>query len=63
MLTLSRDAWRYKGIFSTWERFRPKHTFPGLGIGTGAFIIYLAADYLLAKPSHGHVKPHESSDH
>jgi hypothetical protein len=53
-----RDAWRYKGIFSTWERFRPKHTFPGLGIGTGAFIIYLAADFLM-KPSHAH----EKSDH
>jgi hypothetical protein len=57
-----RDAWRYKGMFSTWERFRPKHTFPGLGIGTGAFVVYLLADYLL-KPSHGHGKATHSEEH
>jgi hypothetical protein len=57
-----RDAWRYKGMFSAWERFRPKHTFPGLGIGTGAFFIYLAADYFF-KPSHGHDKAGHSENH
>jgi hypothetical protein len=49
-------------MFSTWERFRPKHTFPGLGIGTGAFIVYLAYDYL-SKPSHGHEKAANPEGH
>jgi NADH dehydrogenase (ubiquinone) 1 beta subcomplex subunit 3 len=53
LIAVYRDVWRYQGMFSSWERFRPKHTFPGLGIGTGAFIVYLAYDLLLAKPSHG----------
>ena len=55
-------------MFSTWERFRPKYTFPGLGIGTGAFLVYLAYDLLLAKPSHGghgtaHGATHEDTRH
>ena len=58
-------------MFSTWERFRPKHTFPGLGIGTGAFVIYLAYDFLFSKPSHGghgtaeagHGASHEEASH
>jgi len=40
-------------MFSTWERFRPKHTFPGLGIGTAAFGVYLVYDFLFNKPAHG----------
>ena len=51
-------------MFSKWERFRPKHTFPGLGIGTGAFLVYLAYDLLLAKPSRrhgGHGETHGAS--
>ena len=64
MHSLFRDAWRYQGMFSTWERFRPKHTIPGLGIGTGAFIIYLAYDFLVSKPSHGrHVAAHGETSH
>jgi hypothetical protein len=59
-----RDAWRYQGIFSTWERLRPKNTLPGLGIGTGAFLVYLAADFLFSKPaSHGHSESHEKASH
>jgi NADH dehydrogenase (ubiquinone) 1 beta subcomplex subunit 3 len=59
-----RDAWRYQGIFSTWERFRPKNTFPGLGIGTAAFAVYLVFDFLSSKPSHsGHVAPREKAEH
>src|SRR5271154_5218668 len=53
LIDVFRDVWRYQGMFSSWERFRPKHTFPGLGIGTGAFLVYLAYNLLLAKPSHG----------
>jgi len=51
-------------MFSTWERFRPKHTFPGLGIGTAAFGAYLVFDFLFSKSSHGgSVGPHEKTDH
>lgn len=51
-------------MFSTWERFRPKHTFPGLGIGTAAFAVYLVADFLFSKPAHaGHTTSHENTEH
>jgi hypothetical protein len=51
-------------MFSTWERFRPKHTWPGMGIGTAAFALYLVYDFLLAKPAHAaHETSHEKTDH
>ncbi|KAI9692031.1 MAG: hypothetical protein M1820_009606 [Bogoriella megaspora] len=46
------EQWRYGGPFSRWSRFN--RAFPGLGLATGAFIIYLAYDAVLAKPAHGH---------
>jgi NADH-ubiquinone oxidoreductase B12 subunit family len=54
MMLMNRDAWRYQGMFSTWERFRPKHSFPGLGLGVAAFAVYLAYDFAFGKPPHGH---------
>ena len=62
ILTTCRDAWRYQGIFSTWERFRPKHSFPGLGLGVGLFAVYLAYDFAFGRPAHAaHPPANESS--
>ncbi|PSS00951.1 NADH dehydrogenase 1 beta subcomplex subunit 3, partial [Coniella lustricola] len=44
------EAWRYKGLFSRWSRF--KGAFPGLGIATVAFAVYCAYDYAFAKDEH-----------
>ena len=33
-----RDAWRYQGQFTRFNRF--KNAFPGLGIATVAFALY-----------------------
>ncbi|TPX71074.1 hypothetical protein SpCBS45565_g01367 [Spizellomyces sp. 'palustris'] len=38
----NRDAWRYHAFFSKSNRIRSM--FPGLGIGTAAFAVYLAYD-------------------
>ncbi|KAK9459584.1 NADH-ubiquinone oxidoreductase B12 subunit family-domain-containing protein [Lipomyces oligophaga] len=45
-----REAWRYTGQFSRYNRM--KGMFPGFGIATGAFIIYCAIEQFL--PSGGH---------
>lgn len=45
-----RDAWRYEGQFLRFNRF--KSAFPGLGIATAAFAVYLAYDKLIKKDSH-----------
>jgi len=58
ILTVCRDAWRYQGMFSSWERFRPKHSFPGLGLGVGLFAVYLAYDFVFGRPAHGTVGRH-----
>lgn len=48
-----RDAWRYEGEFSRFNRF--KAAFPGFGIAVAAFSVYLAYDKLIAKKDdHGH---------
>ena len=52
MSSSASEQWRYSGPFTRWSRFRG--AFPGLGIGTGAFIVYLAYDAVVAKPEHGH---------
>ncbi|TID19676.1 putative nadh-ubiquinone oxidoreductase b12 subunit protein [Venturia nashicola] len=45
------EAWRYSGPFSRAARF--KGTFPGFGIGLGAFAIYWAVDtFVLPKEDH-----------
>ncbi|KAI0480308.1 hypothetical protein GGR56DRAFT_671435 [Xylariaceae sp. FL0804] len=53
------EAWRYEGEFSRWSRF--KHSFPGLGIATVAFGVYLAYEQLFMKDEHhgeGHGEGH-----
>ncbi|BFZ53284.1 hypothetical protein PYCC9005_000307 [Savitreella phatthalungensis] len=37
-----REAWRYQGPFSPRARFMS--AFPGLGLGVGAFVVYLIAE-------------------
>lgn len=46
------EQWRYTGPFSRWNRF--KGSFPGLGIATVAFGVYLVAEQLFFKEEHGH---------
>ncbi|KAF2238751.1 hypothetical protein EV356DRAFT_529184 [Viridothelium virens] len=48
------EQWRYSGPFTRWNRF--KGAFPGLGLATGAFIIYLAYDAVVARPDHSHAE-------
>ncbi|KAI2468540.1 NADH-ubiquinone oxidoreductase B12 subunit family-domain-containing protein [Annulohypoxylon bovei var. microspora] len=53
------EAWRYKGHFSRWNRFR--HAFPGLGIATVAFAAYLGYEQFFMKDEHhgeGHGEGH-----
>ena len=49
---LHSEQWRYTGPFSRWNRF--KGSFPGLGIATVAFGVYLVAEQLFFKEEHGH---------
>ena len=46
-LTSSSEAWRYTGPFTRWNRF--KHSFPGFGIGLGAFLVYSAYEAAFVK--------------
>ncbi|PSN71154.1 hypothetical protein BS50DRAFT_517992, partial [Corynespora cassiicola Philippines] len=46
------EQWRYTGPFTRWNRF--KGSFPGLGIATVAFGVYLVAEQLFFKEEHGH---------
>ncbi|KIW09207.1 uncharacterized protein PV09_00135 [Verruconis gallopava] len=55
------EAWRYTGPFSTRNRFRG--SFPGLGIGAGAFAVYLVVEALFFKDDHAHGKEHGESGH
>ncbi|KAK1769092.1 putative nadh:ubiquinone oxidoreductase [Phialemonium atrogriseum] len=53
------EAWRYRGIFTRWNRF--KGAFPGLGIGTAAFVAYCAYEHYFMKDEHhgeGHGEGH-----
>ncbi|AOW26530.1 hypothetical protein MEM_00866 [Candida albicans L26] len=52
-----RDAWRYQGQFTRFNRF--KNAFPGLGIATVAFALYCGYEQLVLKKDdhhdeHGH---------
>lgn len=49
-----RDAWRYEGQFTRFNRF--KSAFPGFGIGLGAFLLYVGYEKVTAKP-------HDNSHH
>ncbi|RDL39352.1 uncharacterized protein BP5553_03692 [Venustampulla echinocandica] len=52
-----REAWRYSGPFTRWNRFRG--SFPGLGIATVAFAAYCGYEYMFLKDDHGsHSDPH-----
>ncbi|KAI0389001.1 NADH-ubiquinone oxidoreductase B12 subunit family-domain-containing protein [Xylariaceae sp. FL0594] len=46
------EQWRYTGQFSRWNRF--KASFPGLGIATVAFVVYLGYEQLFLKEDHHH---------
>ncbi|CUM52836.1 unnamed protein product [Debaryomyces fabryi] len=45
-----RDAWRYQGQFSRFNRF--KNAFPGFGIALGAFTLYVAYEQVFLKDKH-----------
>lgn len=48
-----RDAWRYEGQFSRFNRFRL--AFPGFGIAVVAFSAYVGYEKLVLKKGHdGH---------
>lgn len=49
-MTSHREAWRYTGTFSRWNRF--KGAFPGLGIATVAFAAYCGYEYMFLKDEH-----------
>ncbi|CAK7240164.1 MAG: hypothetical protein STHCBS139747_001601 [Sporothrix thermara] len=51
------EAWRYRGQFSRWNRF--KAGFPGLGIATVAFAAYCGFEHFFLKgDDHGHGDGH-----
>ena len=57
LITLSREAWRYTGPFTRYNRF--KGVFPGLGTATVAFAAYCAYEALFMKDEHhGHEAGH-----
>lgn len=45
-----RDAWRYEGQFTRFNRFR--NAFPGLGIAIVAFTGYCAVEKYILKPAY-----------
>ncbi len=57
---LLREAWRYSGPFSRFNRF--KGSFPGLGIATVAFAAYCGYEYMFLKDEH-HSDGHGSEHH
>jgi NADH dehydrogenase (ubiquinone) 1 beta subcomplex subunit 3 len=54
------EAWRYKGIFTRYNRF--KGAFPGLGIATVAFAAYCGYEYMFLKDDH-HAEGHGEDHH
>lgn len=53
------EAWRYRGRFTRWNRF--KAGFPGLGIATVAFAAYCGYEHFFLKGDdhgHGHGEEH-----
>ena len=60
-LTLHREAWRYTGPFTRFNRF--KRAFPGLGIATGAFVVYLVYEAVFLKKDSHHGEGHGDEHH
>ena len=58
---INREAWRYTGPFTRWNRF--KGAFPGLGIATVAFTVYCGYEYLFLKDDHGHGETEHGQEH
>lgn len=56
-----REAWRYTGPFTRWNRF--KGTFPGLGIATVAFAVYCGYEYMFLQDDHHHAEGHGEAHH
>jgi NADH-ubiquinone oxidoreductase B12 subunit family len=56
-----REAWRYTGPFTRFNRFRG--SFPGLGIATVAFAAYCGYEYMFLKDDHGHGEGHGEGHH
>ena len=54
--TINREAWRYTGQFSRFNRL--KNAFPGLGIATVAFAAYCGYEYFFVKDEHHHGEEH-----
>ncbi|KAF2087597.1 hypothetical protein K490DRAFT_19936, partial [Saccharata proteae CBS 121410] len=46
------EAWRHTGPFTRYNRF--KRAFPGLGIATVAFGVYLVYEAVFLKDDHAH---------
>jgi len=55
------EAWRYTGPFTRFNRF--KRAFPGLGIATGAFAVYLVYEALFLKKDSHHGEGHGDEHH
>ncbi|KAI1495596.1 NADH-ubiquinone oxidoreductase B12 subunit family-domain-containing protein [Biscogniauxia marginata] len=55
------EAWRYTGTWSRWNRF--KGAFPGLGIATVAFAVYLGYEQLFLKDEHHHHAEGHGEEH
>ncbi|KAK9447212.1 NADH dehydrogenase 1 beta subcomplex subunit 3 [Limtongia smithiae] len=45
-----REAWRYTGQFSRFNRL--KGMFPGFGVGAGAFVLYLVYEQFSGPSGH-----------
>ncbi|KAI1393910.1 NADH-ubiquinone oxidoreductase B12 subunit family-domain-containing protein [Hypoxylon trugodes] len=58
---IKQEAWRYTGQFSRWNRF--KNGFPGLGIATVAFAVYLGYEHFFLKDDHHHGEGHGEEHH
>lgn len=56
-----REAWRYTGQFSRWNRF--KGAFPGLGTATVAFAGYCAYEHFFMEDEHHHGEEHGEAHH
>lgn len=59
-MTWSSETWRYTGPFTRWNRF--KGAFPGLGIATVAFTVYVVYEQLFLKDDH-HSSGHGDEHH
>ncbi len=55
------EAWRYTGPFTRFNRLRG--SFPGLGLATVAFAVYLGYEAIFVKDEHGHGEIGQGKDH